>query len=49
MKDYTGIIILASLIAGLFLASKLNTEAIKNKGGHVETIFNTPIKQIFKH
>lgn len=48
MKDLT-----SYLIVGLFVAFVISTtvvviEKIKQNGGHVETIFNTPIKEIIK-
>jgi len=48
MKDYTGIIILFTIILTLSLASLHNSKSIERKGGTVERIWNEPIKNIFK-
>lgn len=48
MKDYTAYIIVGALIFGIIAASIANDRHIRENGGKVDTIFNTPIKEIFK-
>jgi hypothetical protein len=48
MKDYTGIIILLSVVLTLSLASLQNSKSIERKGGTVERVWNEPVKNIFK-
>lgn len=48
MKDITGVIIGISLIVSMIAAQIAVNKHIKENGGQVETIFNTPIKEIIK-
>lgn len=48
MKDQTPIIILFALVIGMTVATIAVNHNIKKNGGEVETIFNTPIKEIFE-
>lgn len=48
MKDVTGVIIGLTLILSMIATTIAVNKQIKDNGGHVETIFNTPIKDIIK-
>ncbi len=48
MKDQTPIIILFALVISMTVTQLAVNHHIKKNGGQVETIFNTPIKEIFE-
>lgn len=48
MKDVTGVIIGITLIVGMIITQIAVNHNIRENGGKVETIFNTPLKEIFK-
>lgn len=48
MKDVTGVIIGISIILGMICTTLAVNKHIKDNGGKVETIFNTPLREIFK-
>ena len=48
MKDHTGVIIVITLIVSMICTTLAVNKHIKDNGGKVETIFNTPLKEIFK-
>jgi len=48
MKEHTGVIIALALILSMALTTIAVNKHIKDNGGQVETIFNTPIKEIIK-
>ncbi len=48
MKEHTGIIILCALLISMTAATIAANRTIKKNGGQVETIFNTPLREIFK-
>ena len=48
MKEHTGVIIIFALVISMALTTLAVNKHIKDNGGKVETIFNTPIKEIFK-
>lgn len=48
MKDLTSYLIMGLFVAFVVTTTVVAIEKIKHNGGHVETIFNTPIKEIIK-
>ena len=48
MKEHTGVIIGISIILGMICTTLAVNKHIKENGGKVETIFNTPLREIFK-
>lgn len=48
MKDITGVIIGLTLIVSMIATTIAVNKHIKENGGQVKTIFNTPIKEIIK-
>ena len=48
MKEHTGVIIGISIILGMICTTLAVNKHIKDNGGKVETIFNTPLREIFK-
>lgn len=48
MKDITGILIGTAIVVSMVIASIASIHYIHKNGGKVETIFNTPPKEIFK-
>ena len=48
MKEHTGVIIVITLIVSMALTTLAVNKHIKDNGGKVETIFNTPLREIFK-
>jgi hypothetical protein len=48
MKEHTGVIIGITLIVSAICTTLAVNKHIKDNGGKVETIFNTPLREIFK-
>jgi len=48
MKEHTGLLIFCALVLSMAAATIATNRHIKKNGGQVETIFNTPIKEIFE-
>lgn len=48
MKEHTGLLIIFALVISMTAATIATNRTIKKNGGQVETIFNTPLKEIFK-
>lgn len=48
MKEHTSIIILCALIISMTAATITANRTIRKNGGEVQTVFNTPLKEIFK-
>jgi multisubunit Na+/H+ antiporter MnhC subunit len=48
MKDVTPILIVCAIVISMAVTTIAVNRNIKKNGGEVETIFNTPIKEIFQ-
>ena len=48
MKDISGYLIITALITTMIITTITVNRHIKKEGGKVETIFNTPLKEIIK-
>ena len=48
MKDLTGYLIIAGIITAMIIAQLIVNRHIEKNGGKVETIFNTPTKEVIE-
>lgn len=48
MKDISGYILIGAIITTMIITTITVNRHIKKEGGKVETIFNTPLKEIIK-
>ena len=48
MKDISGYLLIAAIVIGCIITTVSVNAHIKNNGQKVETVFNTPLKEIFK-
>lgn len=48
MKDISGYILMGAIVTTMIITTISVNRHIKKQGGKVETIFNTPLKEIIK-